>query len=100
MMMIWKGLLFLTAVGLMATAQANSRPSQHLEVKPVATCSAYMTEAECSAHQRILTFLTDPRERAAYLAMHAQLIEERRAACGVPSDRRARDLVSLTSSLR
>jgi len=98
--MMFKGLLILTAAGLMATAQANSRPSQHLEVNPVATCSAYMTEAECSAHQRILTFLTDTRELAAYLAMHAQLIEERRAACGVPSDKRARDLVSLTSGRR
>lgn len=52
-----------------------------------AICSIYMTEAECSAHQRILTLLTELRERNAYLAMHSQLIAERAAACGVPTER-------------
>lgn len=97
---MWKGLLFLTTAGLIATAQANGRPSQNQEANPLSVCSTYMTETECQAHQRILAFLSDPRERAAYLAMHAQLIEERRAACGVPSDNRPRNLVSLTSDLR
>lgn len=97
--MMFRGLLFLTAAGLMATAQANGHSSPYLEANPLAGCSPYMTEAECQTHQRILTFLSDPRERAAYLAMHAQLIEERRAACGVPADNKPRNLVSLTTRL-
>lgn len=99
-MMIRTGLLFLAAAGMLATAQASGRPSQYTETSPLAGCSPYMTEAECQAHQRILTLLNDPRERAAYLAMHAQLIQERQAACGVPADSKPRNLVSLTSGLR
>jgi hypothetical protein len=98
MMMIRRGLLLLTAAGLVATAQANGRLT--LEPSPLTGCSAYMTETECQAHQRILTFLNGPRERAAYQAMHAQLMEERRAVCGVPADRKPRSLVSLTSDMR
>ena len=94
--MMIRGLLFLTAAGLMATAQANDRPPPHLQPNTLAACSPYLTETECQAHQRILTFLSDPRERAAYQAMHAQLIDERRAACGVPADKRPHYLVSLT----
>lgn len=94
-----RGLIFLTMAGLMATAQANGHPSQYPEMHPLAECSLYMTEAECRTHRRILTFLSDPRERAAYLAMHAQLIDDRRAACGVPTHMRPRNLVSLTTAL-
>lgn len=62
-------------------------------------CSIYMTEAECRAHRRILTLLTDPRERSAYLAMHSQLIQERAAACGVPAAPTSRNLAALDIAL-
>lgn len=96
---MFRGLLLMTAAGLMATVQANDHSSPCRKANSMAGCSPYMTETECQAHQRILTFLSDPRERAAYLAMHAQLIEERRAACGVPADKKPRNLVSLTTRL-
>jgi hypothetical protein len=84
----------------MVTAEANGHPSQHPGPNLLAACSHYMTESECQAHQRILTLLHDPRERAAYQAMYDQLIEERRAACGVPADKKPRNLVSLRSGSR
>lgn len=46
------------------------------------TCPALITEAECRAHHLILQALPEGRERQAYLAMQAQLLEEREAACG------------------
>lgn len=64
------------------------------------SCSIYMTEAECRAHQRILTLLSDPRERSAYLAMHSQLIQERAAACGAPTEPTSRNLAVLDIALR
>lgn len=94
-----RGLFFLMAAGLMLTAQANGQLWQHLQANTLTGCSLYMTETECQAHQRILALLSDPRERAAYMAMHTQLIEERRAACGVPVDKRPRNLVSLSPAL-
>ena len=64
--MMYRGLLFLTAAGLMATAQANDRPPHHLQPNTLAACSPYLTETECQAHGRILTFFGDLRKRAAY----------------------------------
>lgn len=48
-------------------------------------CPSLLTEAECRAHHRILRSLSDEEERRAYLSMHAQLLEERRAVCGCSS---------------
>lgn len=98
--MMLKGLFLLTAAALSVAVQADGRPMHDQEPNPLTGCSRYMTETECQAHQRILTLLSEPREHAAYLAMHAQLIDDRRAACGVPGDKRSRNLVSLTAELR
>lgn len=94
--MMYGRLFLLLAASLMLTAQANDRPLLH--PSPPMACSPYLTETECQAHQRILSLLSDPRERAAYQAMHAQLIEERQAVCGVPADRKSHNLVSLRLS--
>jgi hypothetical protein len=46
------------------------------------SCPPLLTETECRAHHRILTALAEPQERNAYLTMHQQLLDERKALCG------------------
>lgn len=92
--MMYRRLFLLLAAAQILPAQANDHLPAH--PNPLTVCSPYLTETECQAHLRILSLLNDPRERAAYQAMHAQLIEERQAVCGVPADKKTRNLVSLT----
>ncbi len=88
----WIGLLMAV---LLTTARAEGQPQREPWAERPHACSAYLTEAECKTHLRILSLLNDPRERMAYMAMHTQLIQEREALCGVPAGRRLRHLVSL-----
>lgn len=83
------------ALLMAANAQAGELGQLRQGSAEPTRCSIYMTEIECRAHQRILTLLTDPRERSAYLAMHTQLIAERAAACSVPGEHPPSNLAAL-----
>ena len=91
--MMYRGLLYPYGGGPCGDGRP---PAASLATNTLAVCSPHLTETECQAHQRILTFFGDLRKRAAYQAMHAQLIDERRATSGVPADKRPHYLVSLT----
>ncbi len=59
------------------------------------SCPSLLTEVECRTHHRILQVLPAGEERRAYLTMHAQLLEERQAACACT---RSDNQVSLLST--
>ncbi|MCU0842476.1 MAG: hypothetical protein MUC79_12265 [Thiobacillaceae bacterium] len=73
-------LAFLFA-GATGTALAGTQDLAEIHVGGQDTCPALMTEAECRVHHDILGLLPAGPERSAYLAMHAQLLEDRQAAC-------------------
>ncbi len=70
---------------LLLASHSGLLPAGETEIPQLADegdhCPPLMTEAECRAHHRILQHLTSEEERGAYLAMHDQLLLERRAAC-------------------